>query len=64
MLGRERSLVAPACRRRCMKRVASAAGMTPMWCEVLDEWIARQRCVVALSDKGAGVWPLVTARRM
>eukprot|EP00965_Chrysotila_dentata_P041161 1365861-Pleurochrysis_carterae.AAC.2 len=38
--------------------------MTPMWCDVLDEWIARQRCVVVLSVGGAGGWPLVTARRM
>eukprot|EP00965_Chrysotila_dentata_P151145 4995629-Pleurochrysis_carterae.AAC.1 len=64
MLERERSLVARACKRRCVKRVASAAGMTPMWCEVLDKWIARQRCDVVLSIEGAGEWPLVTVRRM
>eukprot|EP00965_Chrysotila_dentata_P156587 5174237-Pleurochrysis_carterae.AAC.5 len=63
MLGRARSLVAPACRRRCMKRVASAAGMIPMWCEVLDEWMARQRCVVALSVADVGERPSATARR-
>eukprot|EP00965_Chrysotila_dentata_P048616 1612520-Pleurochrysis_carterae.AAC.1 len=43
MVGSVRRREDPACKRRCMWRVASMADMTLMWCDVFDAWVARQR---------------------
>eukprot|EP00965_Chrysotila_dentata_P114383 3780500-Pleurochrysis_carterae.AAC.1 len=43
MEGSARRRVDPACRRRCMWRVASAADITLMWCDVLEACVARHR---------------------